>query len=289
MATDPETLRLQAHEWGRLLLVRAPWEPLSERLSLILVAPKAAQPELEEDAPPVMYALEQAPPRITMWLLIDRASAQGLPESIRHSVLTDGIAIERHAATVDTPAVDVLVRTVEAIEQRLQGMRRGDLELRWTLQHAEPVADRMHRLDQLGAQSRLLPPDGLERAIRTLWLEANSAVQSLWTLETVPAHALVPAGEVAGSLLRLACLIDHGAHPTAELLRSEAAQTRIGLRLGAWLDDVGAGVGGDDAAGRRATNAGEQVLEEVRQVLRERYADRAWLRDPAVYELRTRR
>lgn len=288
MTTDLETLRLQAHEWGRLLLVRAPWEPLSERLSLILIAPTAAK-ELDEDAPPPPYVLEQAPPRVTMWLLIDRASAQGFPDAIRQSVLTDGIAIERHAATSDTPAVDVLVRTVEAIEQRLQGMRRGDLELRWALQHAEPVADRMRRLDQLGAQSRLLPPDGLERAVRTLWLEANSAVESLWPLETAPAHGLVPAGEVAGALLRLACLIDHGAHPTAERLRSEAAQTRIGLRLGAWLDDVGAAVGGDDAAGRRASNAGPQVLEEVRLVLRERYADRAWLRDPAVYELRTRR
>lgn len=277
MTGDPDELRERAQEWGRALLLKAPWEPLTERLSLILVAPLADS------------RLESAPPAATLWMLLDRGVMGSLPDILRQPLLETGAAIERHAATVATPPIELAVRSVEGIEHQIEGTGRRDLELRWILIHATPVADRLRRLETLAAQARLLPPDGLERAVRSLWLEAHEATRALWPLSTEPSHALPAGGEVAGSLLRLACLMDQGAYPPADRLRSEAADTRIGMRISGWLDDVSAGFTGDDAAGRRSVNAGPQVLEEVRLVLRERYADRPWLRDPASYELRVRR
>ena len=277
MPGDPAELRERAQEWGRALLLRPPWEPLTERLSLILVSPPA---EAAPTAPP---------PLAVLWLLLDRQAAGALPDATRQRLLETGASIERHPATVTAPPIELAVRTVEGVERQIEGTSRRDFETRWALTHADPVADRLRRLETLAARARLLPPDGLERAVRSLWLEANAAARSLWPLPEAPAQALPPAGELAGALLRLACLMDGGAYPTADRLRVEAASTRIGLRLNAWLDDLAAGLAADQTAGRRAANAAEQVLEEVRLVLRERYADRAWLRDPASYELRARR
>ena len=272
-----DALREQAREWGRAVLLRAPWEPLTERLSLILVAPAA-------DA-----KLDVSPPSAAFWLLLDRASAGSLPDAIRQPLTTRGAVIEQHAATTSTPAIELAVRTVEAVERLIEGTGRRDFELRWTLRHAEAVSDRLRRLETLATRSRMLPPDGLERAVRGLWLDAHASARALWPLAAAPDHALAAAGELSGALLRLACLMDDGAHPPAELLCSEAAETRIGQRLGGWLDDLGAGLAGDEAAARRAVNASAQVLEEVRTVLRERYADRDWLRSPVEYQLGSRR
>jgi len=277
MSDGPDELRGRAQEWGRALLLQAPWEPLTERLSLILVSPSAQS------------SMDDAPPMATLWMLLDRAAMGSLPDALRRPLMETGATIERHRATVTTPEVELAVRGVEAIQHQIEGTSRRDLELRWILAHATPVADRLRRLETLAAQGRLLPPDGLERAVRSLWLEAHAASRALWPIGVAPRHALAPAGELAGALLRLACLIDEGAYPPADRLRSEAAETRIGLRIGAWLNDLLAGLAGDDVAGRRSDTASEQVLEEVRLVLRERYADRPWLQEPAVYELRARR
>jgi hypothetical protein len=277
VATDPAALREQAQEWGRALLLQPPWEPLTERLSLIMVSP------------PVDSTLEYAPPEATLWLLLDRPSMGSLPDTIGQPLRTIGAHVERHRATTTTPAITLAVRSVEAIEHQVEGVGRREFELRWTLLHAAPIADRLRRLEQLASTARLLPPDGLERAVRGLWLDAQAAGRALWPLASEPGHALTAAGELSGALLRLACLMDEGAYPPADWLRSAATGTRIGMRLGAWLDDLTAGLSSDDAAARRAVNAVDQVLEEVRLVLRERYADRDWLRDPAVYELRARR
>ncbi len=280
MPGDPDELRDRAQEWGRALLLKAPWEPLTERLSLILVAPPPAEVE---------STLTSDPPAATLWLLLDRPTMSALPDALKQPLLETGVVIERHAATVTTPPIELAIRGLEGIERQIEGTGRREMELRWTLVHATPVADRLRRLETLASQARLLPPDGLERAVRNLWLEAHAAARALWPLPAEPAHALTAGGELAGSLLRLACLMDEGAYPPADRLRSEAAPTRIGMRLDAWLNDLSAGFAGDAAAARRAVNASEQVLEEVRLILRERYADRAWLRDPAGYELRTRR
>ena len=277
MPGDPDELRERAQEWGRALLLKPPWEPLTERLSLILVAPLPGS------------RLESTPPAATLWMLLDRGVMGSLPDAVKQPLLETGAAIERHGATVTTPPIELAIRNVEGIEHQIEGTGRREMELRWTLIHATPIADRLRRLETLAARARLLPPDGLERAVRSLWLEAHAAAAALWPLPTAPAHALPAGGELAGALLRLACLMDEGAYPPADRLRSEAAETRIGLRLRGWLDDLSAGFAGNDAAGRRAVNASAQVLEEVRLVLRERYADRPWLRDAASYELRARR
>jgi hypothetical protein len=277
MTSAPETLREQAQEWGRSLLQQAPWEPLSERLSLILASPLPNA------------RLAAVPPRAVVWLLVDRASAGSLPEAVRKPLLSGGALVQRHAGTATSPAVELAVRTAEGVEAQLERTGRRDFEVRWTLLHATVIADRLRRLEALAARARLLPPDGLERAVRELFLEAHAAARGVWAVAEAPSEAMSVAGELAGALLRLGCLLDHGAYPTGELLRSEASDTRIGMRLGVWLDDLGSGLGGDEAAGRRAASAVEQVLEEVRTVLRERYASRDWLVDPAAYELRSRR
>lgn len=277
MPGDPDELRDRAQEWGRALLLKAPWEPLTERLSLILVAPLT-------DAGPI-----GAPPEARLWMLLDRDIMSALPDALKRPLLETGATIERAGATVTTPPIELSIRSVEGVERQIEGTGRRDMELRWTLMHAMPIADRLRRLETLGARARLLPPDGLERAVRSLWLDASASARALWPLPVSPLHALPAGGELAGALLRLACLMDEGAYPPADQLRSAAAETRIGLRLRAWLDDLATGLTGDDAAGRRTVNASPQVLEEVRLILRERYADRPWLRDPAGYELRTRR
>ena len=277
----PETaaaqLVRQAQAWGRAFLLEAPWEPLTERLSLILIAPQA---------PPL---IDSDPPAASLWFLIDRSSANGFPERLRRPLMAGGVVIERHPATASTPAIELAIRTVEAVEQQLAGTDRRALELRWSLLHAAPVSDRLRRLETLAVLARMLPADGLERAVRGLWLDANSAAHAMWPLSSDPAHALVACGELVGSLLRLACLVDEGSHPPAEFLRAAASSTRIGQRLDAWLDDVSAGFTGDEAAGRRAINASAQVLEEVRNVLHDRFADKEWLQHPTEYQLRARR
>ena len=233
--------------------------------------------------------LELAPPHATLWMLIDRPSSGTLPDAFRQPLAARGVAVQRHPATPSTPEVELTVRTAESVARLAAGTTRRDLELRWTLMHAEPVADRLRRLEALAAEARRLPEEGLERATRGLWLDAHAAARALWPLGTGPVHALAAAGELSSALLRLSCLMDEGAYPPAEQLRAQATDTRIGQRLGGWLDDLLAGVAGDAAAGRRAVNASLQVLEEVRIVLRERYSDREWLRSPTDYELRSRR
>lgn len=269
MDSAPDALRTQAREWGRTVLLHAPWEPLTERLSLILVAP------------PKGTAVEFTPPHATLWMLIDRASTASLPESSRQLLVAGGAAIEYHARTASSPPIELIVRTSETIENISEGTTRRSMELRWALQHSEAISDRLRRLEPLAAQARMLPPTGLERAVRSLWLDAYTANRALWPLRTAPEQAMIAVGELVGSILRLAGLMDEGAYPPTEFLRLEMINTRIGQRIAPWLSDLEIGVAGDEAGAQRAINAAEQVLDEVRTILRERYADRDWLRTPA--------
>ena len=277
MTSDPVALHEQAREWGRSLLLRAPWVEVTERLSLLLVVPHSEWPMMI------------GPNHATLWLLIDRGSVSSLPESLRAPLMERGAIIEHHAATSSTPAVTLVARTVEGVERSIEGVTRHDMETRWAVIRAEAVSDRLKRQEMLAAQARLLPPDGLERAIRALWLDAHRAGDALWPLDTSPIDALGAAGELATSLLRLGCLLDEGAYPGVDELRAIGRVTRVGQRISAWLDDMLSGVSGDAAAARRVINATPQVLEETRTILAERYRDRDWLRDPATYEMRVRR
>jgi hypothetical protein len=277
MTLDPVALHEQAREWGRSLLLRAPWQEATERLSLLLVVPHSEWPMMI------------GPDRATFWLLIDRGSVASLPESIRTPLLERGTIVEVHDATNSSPAATLVVRTVEGVERSIEGVTRHDMETRWAVIRAEAIADRLKRQETLAAHARLLPPDGLERAIRVLWLDANRAAAALWPLDSAPADAFGAAGEFATALLRLGCLLDEGAYPAVDELRAIGRTTRIGLRIASWLDDLGAGVGGDEAAARRTLHAAPQVLIETRTILAERYRDRDWLRDPTAYEMRARR
>jgi hypothetical protein len=277
MTTDPVALHERAREWGRSLLLRAPWVEATERLSLLLVVPHAEWPMMI------------GPERATLWLLIDRGSVSSLPESVRAPLMERGAIVERHDASGTAPAVTLVVRTVEGVERAIEGVTRHDMETRWAVIRAEPVSDRLKRHETLAAQARLLPPDGLERSIRALWLDANRAAAALWPLDTSTADALGAAGELPMALLRLGCLLDQGAYPATDELNAIGRTTRIGQRIASWLDDVNAALGGDETAARRVVQAAPQVLVETRAILAERYRDRDWLRDPAAYEMRARR
>ena len=277
MTTDPVALHERAREWGRSLLLRAPWDEATERLSLLLVVPHSEWPMMI------------GPDRATFWLLIDRGSVSSLPESVRTPLMERGAIVQQHAATTSSPAITVVVRTVEGVERSIEGVTRHDMETRWAVIRAEAISDRLKRQETLAAKARLLPPDGLERAIRALWLDASRAANALWPLETSPADALGAAGEMAMALSRLGCLLDEGAYPAVDELRAIGRSTRIGQRIKTWLDDVQIAVGGDSTAARRVLHAAPQVLEETRVILAERYRDRDWLRDPAAYEMRVRR
>ena len=277
MTTDPVALHERAREWGRSLLLRAPWDEATERLSLLLVVPHSEWPMMI------------GPDHATCWLLIDRASLSSLPEATRTPLLERGAVIEHHDASGTSPAVTLVLRTVEGVERSIEGVTRHDMETRWAVIRAEAISDRLKRHETLAAQARLLPPDGLERAIRALWLDASRASVALWPLETSPADALGAAGEMAMALTRLGCLLDEGAYPAVDELRAIGRSTRIGQRIKSWLDDVQLAVSGDATAARRVLNAASQVLVETRTILAERYRDRDWLRDPAAYEMRSRR
>src|SRR5690606_4587400 len=144
----------------------------------------------------------------------------------------------------------------------------------------------LRRAEQYALRAGLLPDDAPERVSRTLWLEAVQAANAIDVLPTAPGAAALPAGEAAAALCRLACFDDSGAYPPAAYLRAAARGTRLGRRIATWLDDLPRAVGGDEAAARRVVAARDQVLEEARTILGERYRERPWLREPEAFSLR---
>ncbi len=270
-------LHERAREWGRALLLRPPWDEATERLSLLLVRPHGQWP--------MMIAPDQA----TLWMLIDRASVGSLPATVGRDLRERGVQIETFSACDEMPAMVLVARTTEGVERALEGVSRSDMETRWTITRAEPISDRLRRQESLAALARLLPPDGFERAVRVLWLDASRAQRGLWALGDAPAEALGAAGEMSVALLRIGCLVDEGAYPPIDELNATGRTTRVGQRVSGWLDDLARALSGDNAAARRATRASGQVLEETRRILAERFRDRNWLRDPLLYEARATR
>lgn len=271
MTTGPTSaLREQAREWGRALLDAPQWADVPDRVTLLIVSPAAGY---DDDAR-----------AITLWLTIDIPAARSLPREYE-GLARDEVVIERRALTPGT----FVAMSDAALHRLLQGTTRASVEARWRVRHGEAVADRLHRLDEFNVRANMLPEDALERIVRALWLDLHAAAASLDAIEAHPRAALPVAGEVAAAIARLAVALEEGAYPPAELLMRAARETRIGKRLGQWLDDLGAAVSGDAAAGRRVVASREQALAEVREVVGERWRSRPWWRDPEAYALRAPR
>jgi len=271
MTSGPTTaLREQAREWGRALLDAPQWADVPDRVTLLIVSPAAGY--------------DTAARSITLWLTIDIPAARSLPREYA-GIARDEVVIERRPQAPGT----LVAMSDDSLHRLLQGVSQTSVEARWRVRHAEAVADRLHRLDDFNVRANMLAEDGLERIVRALWLDLHAAVRALDSVETHPQAALPAAGEVAAAIARIAVVMEEGAYPPADLLLLAAGETRIGKRLGVWLDDLRAAVAGDAAAARRVLASRDQALAEVREVVGERWRSRPWWRDPEAYALRAPR
>ena len=245
--------RDRARAWGRDLLNATPWLGLDDRVTLVVTSP----------APGV----EVVPPTLALWLVIDAPTARALP-----------------------PEYQALITTDAAVERLLQALTPRSIEARWQWRHVEIVMDRLRRAEQFGLRAGMLPDDGPERMLRPLWSTAHASARALEVMGTDRTReALVAAGEIASSLARIACVMDEGAYPPVDVLLAVARETRIGKRIGPWLDDLIPALGGDEAAARRILGSRDQALTEVAEVMAERFRARPWLADPESFALRTPR
>lgn len=276
MTEDPSAaLREQAREWGRALIEAAPWAEVADRVTLLVTAPPTG--------------LDAAPNSVALLLAIDTPAARSLPAEYRALPADDAI-VERRRATSAMPAVSLTVVTDNALDRLLQTVTRRAMEARWQVRHAEVVTDRLHRAEHFALRAGMLPGDGPERVVRGLWVEAAAAARAFPALGGARGSDAVPAaGELVAALCRIACLVDDGAYPPNEWLLPATRPTRIGKRIGTWIDSIAPALGGDDAAARRAGSSVDQVMHEVQDVLAERYRSRPWLAEPEAYTLRTPR
>jgi hypothetical protein len=274
-ATAAATARDLARARGRELLAAPPWAGLEDRVTLVVTAPAAG--------------IEGAPPALALWLAIDAGAARALPTEYQ-PLIAHEVLVQRQRATASTPAIVVTVTTDTAVERLLQSLTPRALEARWQWRHADVVIDRLRRAEQFALRAGMLPDDGPERILRPLWSAAHAAARALDALTGERRRdALAAAGEVEAALARIACAIDEGAYPPADMLVQVARETRIGRRIGPWLDDLVPALAGDEAATRRVLGSREQALAEVEAVLAERFRGRPWLADPESFALRTPR
>jgi len=267
----PDALREQAREWGRGLLSAAPWSAVADRVTLLLVEPPAG--------------LYGAPaPAVSFWLTLDQEAARSLPPEYREPLTTNRAVIE-HPRIADLPPATLSVTTDDALHRLLQGTTRSAMEARWLVRHVDIVSDRLRRGEQYALRANLVADDAPERIVRGLWVDAVSAARALDVMTVDPAGGLTAAGEVMGALCRLACFDHGGSYPPSSYLRAVARETRLGKRINPWLDDLTKAVSGDEVAARRIIGSRDQVIEEARTVLGERYRNRPWLRDPDAFAL----
>lgn len=270
-----DILREQAREQGRLILGVAPWAEIEHRLTLLLVEP-----------PAVPWAGVSA--TAVLWLITDGAAARTLPDGQREPLLGDGVlrlpahATGGAAGAAGAGAIDFTAFTLERIEGALAGVGRRSLELRWSMRRAEPLHDPLRRHDQLAAAAARIPEDSFDRIMRPLYLQAY---ESLRMLEAVLAagqydNATVAAGEAAGALTRIACVLEEGIHPPARWLLPAARETDLGGRITSWLDDLPAAASGDEAAARRVRDGCDAVLRAATSALHPRFGSADWLLSP---------
>jgi hypothetical protein len=276
-AGPADALREQAREWGRSLLAAPPWSDVSDRVSLLIVDPPIG---LGDAIPTAGYSF---------WLTLDAEAARSLPVEYRTALTADRTIVEHPRVQAGQPRVTLAVMTDESVHRLLQGVTRSALEARWLVRHAEGVSDRLRRGEQYELRAGLLPDEAPERIIRGLWLEAVSAVRGLDALSASGSDGLASAGEATAALCRLACFDGTGGYPPVAYLRAVSRETRLGRRIATWVDDLAKAVAGDEAAVRRILASRDQVIEEARTFLGERYRDRPWLRDPDAFVLRPAR
>ena len=238
---------------ARALLEAPPWNDRTYGLTLLAV-------EAPEGAP-------AGPQRL--WLILDAADVRDLDEEWREPLL-------RHRLRrIGDEAIETTVATTDGVEALLEGVSRRSLEVRWELLHAHPLHDPSGRAEQLAAAARRLPGDALERLVRPLYLQAGRALEALRRAQgasSEPATAIA-SGEAASALTRLACILEEGAHPTADWLDAAARETALGRRIAPWLT-------------ARSPATAEAVLGEAEHALRAYFAGREWLREPEIYALR---
>jgi hypothetical protein len=121
-----------------------------------------------------------------------------------------------------------------------------------------------------------------------LFLQAAGALTALASAPRAEREtgALILAGEAAGALTRLACVLEEGSHPPSDLLAGAARETRLGRRIGSWLDDAAPSVSGDERAARWIRDSSTGVLREVAGALHAGFGNQEWLRDPSAFTLR---
>ena len=252
---------------GLALLEEAPWDELHRSVTLLLVRPPLAE-WLDEthasDLPPAF------------WLLVDHADARTLPEPWLSPLMRDAMRRVR-----DRDA-ELVVLTSEGCAALLDTATRRAFEARWVLRHAQPLHDPRARHESITQAATRLPVEALERAARALYLQTFAALDAL---PLAVDDAFIAAGEAAGAVARLACLLEEGSYPPPEWVLPAARATERNRWLRPWLDSLT----GDKAALRAAALAAPDVLRELTAALRTHFAGRPWLQDPERYTLRTPR
>ncbi len=241
---------------ARALLEAPPWNDRPYALTLLAVEPPEGAPA--------------GPQRL--WLVVDAADVRDLDAEWREPLLRHRL---RRAGD---ESFDTTVATTDGVEALLDGVSRRALEVRWEFRHAHVLHDPSGRAERLSAAARRLPEHTLERLVRPLHLQAVRSLEALSRAGGTGAAAneraaALSGGEAASALTRLACILDEGAHPSADWLDAAARQTALGRRIAPWLDS-------------RAPGSGEAVLGEAARALRAHFADREWLREPETYALR---
>ncbi len=272
MTTDAtEAVRTQARADCEALLAQQPWLDVATRALVLLVRP-----------PALAWASPLGTPSI--WMIIDASEARSLPPRQRDPLVTGGSYHE----TAARGRYELTVFTSEGIARVLEGVPRTSLEFRWTVRHAEPLHDPLHRADMLSGSAARLPSDAIERVVRPLYVQAASALHALMRtpVESPAETTLLLAGEAAGALARLGCVLAEGSHPPAEYLMPAARETPLGQRIASWLDDLGNAVVGEARAARWVRESCTGVLREAETALRAEYAGHDWLEDPEGYALR---
>lgn len=267
MTTPDADAQPPAAERGFALLDEPPWYEFTRDLTLLLVRPPRA--EWADGA----LAAEVTP---AYWLVLDAADARSLPDPWLGALMRDGLHRLREAD------YELVALTSEGCAALLDATTRRPLEARWTLRHAHALHDPRGRYDAIASAAGRFEVHALERAARALYLQVFAALDALG--HSGP-RTLIPTGEAAGAVARLACLLDEGCYPPAEWLYHAARATERSRWLRPWLD----GLGGDEAARERAASAAPDVLRELTAALRTYFSGRPWLQDPERFALRAPR